>query len=244
LLNGTNGVSISNPAGGQAGQIKFYSDISFHNIQNGFYFNNTTGSDIHLYGVTSANNGEVSGTGSGIYSPPTDTSSVYSDGGNFEQNGYAGIAATGSGYYQLSGNGFAGDGTQKYGFYDQPAGPTGGWTNASYLVGNSFGNNTTADLYFGSNVTHTTVADQLLRREDPNYRIIDNSAGGVSWLTNEYIQSAANATILNQFLLVKGPISTTTNFQANGVNGFSGTKIVGSCTLTISMGIITNVTGC
>jgi hypothetical protein len=33
-------------------------------------------------------------------------------------------------------------------------------------------------------------------------------------------------------------------YQVNGISGFTGTKKVGSCVLTISSGIITNITGC
>jgi hypothetical protein len=33
-------------------------------------------------------------------------------------------------------------------------------------------------------------------------------------------------------------------YQVNGINGFTGTKKIGSCVLTISSGIITNITGC
>jgi hypothetical protein len=33
-------------------------------------------------------------------------------------------------------------------------------------------------------------------------------------------------------------------YQVNGINGFTGTKKVGSCVLTVSSGIITNITGC
>jgi hypothetical protein len=36
----------------------------------------------------------------------------------------------------------------------------------------------------------------------------------------------------------------TTGFLVNGVAGYTGTKTAGSCTLTVSGGIITNISGC
>lgn len=33
-------------------------------------------------------------------------------------------------------------------------------------------------------------------------------------------------------------------FSVNGVPGFTGSKTVGSCTITVSSGIVTNITGC
>lgn len=41
-----------------------------------------------------------------------------------------------------------------------------------------------------------------------------------------------------------GTIDTVSGFKANGVAGFSGTKTAGACVFTISLGIITNVSGC
>lgn len=43
-------------------------------------------------------------------------------------------------------------------------------------------------------------------------------------------------------LKVVGDINTTTGYQANGVSGISGTKNVGSCTITFTGGIATNTT--
>jgi hypothetical protein len=39
-------------------------------------------------------------------------------------------------------------------------------------------------------------------------------------------------------------LTATSNLSINGSNGFSGTKTAGSCTFTLTKGIVTNVTGC
>lgn len=41
-----------------------------------------------------------------------------------------------------------------------------------------------------------------------------------------------------------GHLDSIAGFSFNGTSGFTGTKVAGSCTLTIQGGIITNVTGC
>jgi len=41
-----------------------------------------------------------------------------------------------------------------------------------------------------------------------------------------------------------GTVNAASGYLTNGVSGYTGTKTAGACTLTISGGIITNVTGC
>ena len=80
-----------------------------------------------------------------------------------------------------------------------------------------------------------------------------DQAGGVSQRAatsiSEYINSVNdNSSFLYRLTsssaLFKVQVNTTSGYSVSGVAGFSGTKTAGSCVLTISGGIITNVTGC
>jgi hypothetical protein len=58
------------------------------------------------------------------------------------------------------------------------------------------------------------------------------------------LTSAGNLTLPNGGLTTQTTVNAVGGFKFNGAAGYTGTKTMGSCTVTIQGGIITNVTGC
>jgi len=65
---------------------------------------------------------------------------------------------------------------------------------------------------------------------------------GIYNLGDEYI--AKGLSVGTKVKRGDGTINANTAYYVGGVIGYTGTKTAGACTLTISGGIITNVTGC
>lgn len=63
-------------------------------------------------------------------------------------------------------------------------------------------------------------------------------------ITRAFIRRGAADTTASVLFQVDAWMNAVSGYQVGGVNGFTGTKVAGACTLTIAGGIITNVTGC
>lgn len=107
---------------------------------------------------------------------------------------------------------------------------------------------------FGADISQTKATPiRTMTATDAaaNNRVIREVVTGTSYLL-QVNDEAGTITTAWQFDRVGGSVTKVSagaphnapSYLVNNVAGYTGTKIAGSCTLTISGGIITNVTGC
>lgn len=102
--------------------------------------------------------------------------------------------------------------------------------------------NTWTDTILNSATGGTTITGATQSRIE--HYAYYGAGSGTAHLANVFEDQNGREAVIDDNGISGLNINAKTAFQANGVAGFTGSKVAGACTLTISEGIITNVTGC
>lgn len=115
--------------------------------------------------------------------------------------------------------------------------PAGGSTDGVYATG--------IDNQGGwTNTLNNTILTKLITYASGVARLNYIYSRASTTNTNLWDDAGGNEATIDSNGIKAATINATAAFKANGTSGFSGSKVAGACTLTISEGIITNVTGC